>query len=272
MLECVPLSESEDDSFAHFVFSFFFLISHAVAALCPLKHTSVSSLSSHILIVWSYQAPPFSPQHPLQPFLSPDSLALRDRQTGTRAWSACHKLGGATGCQAETSTSGGNKVLTPLLTFRGCPSPSHPHLLSFLRSSPLSPNSPACRSPETEKKKNSPLSLEENRKITNICIFFPVPLGAYQYAAWQCGLLSHSRNYPSVFMFFPFPLWTPAALSVNLSAFRTRPRSHSETLQTRTPIMTCVAEYANGLWHNAWLATVMHSQKLVPLSHGNHLE
>lgn len=136
---------------------------------------------------------------------------------GTWAWSGCHKLGGTTGCQAKASTSGGNKVLTPLLTFRGCPSPSHPCLLAFCHSSPLSPNSRLQNSRNSKKKKkNSPLSLRKIRKITNICIFFRLQLGAYQHAAWQCGLLSHSCNYPSVFMFSPFPLWMPPALSICL--------------------------------------------------------
>lgn len=34
-----------------------------------------------------------------------------------------------------------------------------------------------------KKKKKTSLSLEENRKVTNICIFFCLQLGAYQYAA-----------------------------------------------------------------------------------------
>lgn len=40
---------------------------------------------------------------------------------------------------------------------------------------------------------------------------------------------------------------------------------HSEALQSRTHITTCVPEYANGLWRNTWVGTMMHSQMLVAL-------
>lgn len=61
-------------------------------------------------------------------------------------------------------------------------------------------------------------------------------------------------------------------LSLSICLLRTRPHSHSKTLQSRTHVTTCVPEYANCLWHNAWVGTRMHSQMLVLLSHGNHLE
>lgn len=36
--------------------------------------------------------------------------------------------------------------------------------------------------------------------------------------------------------------------------------------------MTCVPDSANDLWCNTRVGTVMHSQALVQLFHGNHLE
>lgn len=155
---------------------------------------------------------------------------------------------------ARLPPQGGNKVLTPLLTFRGCPSPSRPRLLSFCRSSPLSRNSP-------EAVKKASLSLEENSKITNICIFFPVQPGACQCAAWRCGLLSHSRNYPSVFMFSS----ANASGSLRLSACVSH--SSSFTLGSVT-----IQDSANDLWRNARDATAMHSPTLVRLSRDSHLE
>lgn len=72
-----------------------------------------------------------------------------------------------------------NKVLTPLLTFRRCPSLSHCRLASFLLFLNSISTFPLSASPQERK---TCLSLEQKSQITNIHIFlFPLP-GAFQYA------------------------------------------------------------------------------------------
>lgn len=100
-------------------------------------------------------------------------------------WGLRHKLDGTAAREAKAATRGRNKVLTPLLTFRRCPSLSHrrrccssppPSLSrpSRCRSS-LSPRPrPVCSSPGALRKNEGSVGGEKTAhpwsKITNSCI------------------------------------------------------------------------------------------------------
>lgn len=141
---------------------------------------------------------------------------------GTWAWSGCHKLGGTTGCQAKASTSGGNKVLTPLLTFRGCPSSSHPCLLSFCHSSPLSPNSRLQNSRNSKKKKKEKLPLvpQENKENNKYLYFLPSATWSISACCMAMWIIISFLQLSICFHVFPIS-FVNASSSLDLSVFYT---------------------------------------------------
>lgn len=117
----------------------------------------------------------------------------------------------------------GNKVLTPLLTFRRCPSPSHPHL-SFMVSSVF----PCLLFP---RRKKTCLSLEQKSQITNTCIFLSPQPRAFQYA--RDYYLTFSIIH--LFSFFPISCFHSAPGSVYLLCSHFSPLA----LKSSIHIMTC---------------------------------